>query len=202
MVNNLARAIELVNAVQRLLRRGSLLRGNASILVATSGGQDSACLTALVFQFANQWRWPVGTISCNHLWQNDSLYALFHVLRTSFWTEQQTFFATAPRDVGSEARARGWRYNTVCRVARLYGYQTVCTGQTGSDRVETALFNSFRGSGARGASSLTWNRLFAVTYPERLYLSSFTGTSPCQRLLLFTDQQGTKNCDAGQGSHD
>lgn len=156
------------------------------MLLATSGGQDSACLTAIVSQLLDQWRWNIGAISCNHLWQEDSLYALFHVARVSFWAEQKVFFATAPREVGSEARARGWRYNTIYRIARLYGYEAFCTGQTGSDRVETALFNSFRGSGARGLSPLAWNRFFVASYPERLYLSGFLGTSPCQRLLLFS----------------
>ena len=185
MQNDLARTIELVNGVQGLLLRRSVLKGKMSLLLATSGGQDSACLTAIVFQLVNQWKWQVGVVSCNHLWQQDSFYALFHVARVGFWTDQQAFFAIAPREIGNEARARSWRYNTTYRIARLYGYSTVCTGQTGSDRVETTLINLFRGSGARGLSSLPWNRLFVASFPERLYLSSFIGTIPCQQLLLF-----------------
>jgi tRNA(Ile)-lysidine synthase TilS/MesJ len=185
MGNDLGRAIELVNAVRALLLRRSVLRSKTAILVATSGGQDSTCLTAIIAQLLDQWSWPVGGVSCNHLWQRDSFYAVFHVSKVSFWMRRRLFCAIPPREIGSEARARGWRYNLICRVAQLYGYQAVCTGQTGSDRVETALFNSFRGSGSRGLSALSWNRFLVVPYPKRLYLSSFIGTTPGQQAFLF-----------------
>ena len=183
MTNNRERSVELVNCIRILLRERCSLTSQISVLLSVSAGQDSVCLLAIMAQMQGQWQNRVGTVSCNHLWQEDSFYSLFHVSRVCLLLNQSFYFVPVVlRDTGSnEGAARIWRHNMVQRIAGFYQYRAVWTGHTGSDRIETLLFNLMRGSGKRGLSSLHWSRFLAPCYPEMCYLSNFDGTSSTQK---------------------
>ena len=101
------------------------------------------------------------------------------------------FVSVVLRDTSSnESAARTWRHNMVQRVAGFYQYRAVWTGHTGSDRIETLLFNLMRGSGKRGLSSLHWSRFLTPCYPEMCHLSNFDGTSSTQKKRFFPLQRG------------
>jgi tRNA(Ile)-lysidine synthase len=144
-------------------------------------------LLAIMAQMQLQWQSRVGTVSCNHLWQDDSFYSLFHVSKVCLLLNQSFYFVPVVlRDTGSnEGTARIWRHNTVQRVASFYQYRAIWTGHTGSDRVETLLFNLMRGSGKRGLSSLHWSRFLTPCYPEMCHLSNFDGASSAQKKRFF-----------------
>ena len=193
MTNNRKKSVELVNCIRALLRERCSLTSEISVLLSISAGQDSVCLLAIMAQMQAQWQSRVGTVSCNHLWQEDSFYSLFNVSRVCFLLNQSFYFVPVVlRDTGSnEGVARIWRHNTVQRVAGFYQYHAIWTGHTGSDRVETLLFNLMRGSGKRGLSSLHWSRFLTPCYPEMCHLSNFDGTSSTQRKRFFSLQRGT-----------
>lgn len=192
MTNNRERSIELVNCIRVLLRERCSLTSQISILLSVSAGQDSVCLLAIMEQMQAQQQSYVGTISCNHLWQEDSFYSLFHVSRVCLLLNQSFYFVSVVlRDTSSnESAARTWRHNMVQRVAGFYQYRAVWTGHTGSDRIETLLFNLMRGSGKRGLSSLHWSRFLTPCYPEMCHLSNFDGTSSTQKKRFFPLQRG------------
>lgn len=183
MTSDLRRSIELVNSVGFLLRKRGSLASQTSALIAISGGQDSMCLAGAMTQIQKQWRARIGVVACNHLWQEDSFYSVFHVARVSFLLRQSFCFAPVVcKGVHcNEGEARIWRHNIVQRLASFYQYHGVCTGHTGSDRIETLLFNLMRGSGKRGLSSLCWSRFLTASYPNIWHLSIFDGTAIIQR---------------------
>ena len=192
MTNNRERSVELVNCISVLLRERCSLTSHISVLLSVSAGQDSVCLLAIITQIQAQQQSCVGTVSCNHLWQEDSFYSLFHVSRICLLLNQSFYFVPAVlRGTGSnESAARIWRHNTVQRIAGFYQYRAVWTGHTGSDRTETLLFNLMRGSGKRGLSSLHWSRFLTPCYPEMCHLSNFDGTSSTQRKRFLPLQGG------------
>ena len=187
MTNNRERSVELINCITVLLRERCFLTSQISVLLSVSAGQDSVCLLAIMAQMQLQWQTRVGTVSCNHLWQDDSFYSLFHVSRVCLLLNQPFYFVPVVlRDTGSnEGAARIWRHNMVQRVAGFYQYRAVWTGHTGSDRIETLLFNLMRGSGKRGLSSLHWSRLLTPCYPKMCHLSNFDGTSSTRNKRFF-----------------
>jgi tRNA(Ile)-lysidine synthetase-like protein len=183
MTNNLAKSVELVNFVERFVREKRSFSAQTSILLAVSGGQDSTCLTAIMAQLQSQWGIRLGTISCNHLWQEDSFYSSFHVARVCFLLKQSFSFLPAARNftLSNEGEARVWRQNNTRRVASFYQYPAISTGHTGSDRVETMLFNLIRGCGKRGLSSLYWSRFITTCSPDLCYLSNFDSSGVPQK---------------------
>ena len=179
MTNNLAKSVELVNSVGMLVREKRTFSSQISLLLSTSGGQDSTCLTAIIAQLQRQWGNRLGIVACNHLWQEDSFYSSFHIARICFLLKQSFCFVPTSHQPTSnnEGKARVWRQNSVQRLASFYQYPAICTGHTSSDRVETMLFNLMRGSGKKGLSSLCWSRFVKASYPELCYLSNFNGTA-------------------------
>ena len=166
-----------------LVRKKRTFSSQISLLLSTSGGQDSACLTAIMAQLQRQWGNRLGTVACNHLWQDDSFYSSFHIARVCFLLKQSFCFVPISHQptLNNEGKARVWRQNTIQRLAFFYQYPAICTGHTSSDRVETMLFNLIRGSGKKGLSSLYWSRFLKASYPELCYLSNFNGTAPDQK---------------------
>lgn len=185
MEKDLEKSIELVNEVRSILKRKNALTSNRATMLAISGGQDSVCLITILAQMHKQWRFPFGIMSCNHLWQQDSFYSMAHVCRFAFLVGQPFYFVSAPFNVFNEANARNWRYTSMQRIGSLYHFLSICTGHTASDRIETIIFNFFRGSGTRGLSSLGWNRFFANRYPNWYHCSNFEGTAFSQSSAFF-----------------
>lgn len=193
MTNNRKKSVELVNYIGALLRERCSLTSQISALLSISAGQDSVCLLAIMAQMQTQWQSRVGTVSCNHLWQEDSFYSLFHVSRVCLLLNQSFYFVPVVlTDTGNnEGEARIWRHNIVQRVAGFYQYRIIWTGHTGSDRIETLLFNLIRGSGKKGLSSLYWSRFLTPCYPNMCYLSNFDATFLAQRKrFLFLEETG------------
>ena len=149
----------LVNKVEELLQK-EIVKPNQTLLLMTSGGQDSICLLLIFLQFQNKWNFNLGLIWCNHLWQSKSFYSTKHLFKIAHLLHLPIYYTLPLFPISNERLARNWRYSSTYKIAQFHQYNIVVTGHTGSDRVETMVFNLVRGSGGIGLCSLNEKRMF------------------------------------------
>nr|YP_009106454.1 hypothetical chloroplast RF62 [Geminella minor]AIT95302.1 hypothetical chloroplast RF62 [Geminella minor] len=146
--------ILVINNINKILIEDNLLYFNENLLIGFSGGQDSFCLFLIFYQLKNQWSCKLNFIYCNHLWQIESFYIEKNNFKF-FYLFKLDFLVTIPsKKILNEEKARKWRFICFKRIKYFYQYTTIITGHTGSDRLETLLFNFFRGSSPEGLLSL------------------------------------------------
>ena len=156
MTSRKRKALDLVKSVNKKLINENIINPNQSLLLAVSGGQDSICLLLLVSQMKDQWRWKVTVLHCNHLWAKDSLIAHSFVFKTVFLFGIPALTGFTLRQVATEQKARDWRLATFQHINLFYNFNRALTGHSSSDRLETGLFNLFRGCGLKGVSGSSW----------------------------------------------
>lgn len=93
----------------------------------------------------------------------------------------------------SEVEARNWRHITTERGSTFYDSKQCVYGHTGSDRVETILFNLVRGSGSRGVACLPWKREHSHFCYNKFYPSykQVIKNTHLRRCHTFTEKQNT-----------
>ena len=153
------KTVELVNFLQHLVNEKKLLISNQSIVLAVSGGQDSICLFFIFLQLKTQWSWDFSLLYCNHLWQKDSFYTMSHLFKLAYLLNVRLFLTITLQKISTEQKARNWRFLTFQRITQFYLLNGIVTGHSKSDRIETGLFNIFRGSGTKGVTSLDWTKV-------------------------------------------
>jgi tRNA(Ile)-lysidine synthetase-like protein len=153
------KTIELVNFLHHLINKKKLLKPNQSMVLAISGGQDSISLFFIFLQLKNQWNWNLSIIYCNHLWQKDSFYTMSHLFKLAYLLNIPIYLAVTLQKIFTEQKARNWRSLTFQRMTGFYFFSIIVLGHSKSDRVETGLFNLFRGSSTKGVSSLNWTKI-------------------------------------------
>nr|YP_009367593.1 hypothetical chloroplast RF62 [Pseudocharacium americanum]YP_009367682.1 tRNA(Ile)-lysidine synthetase [Ignatius tetrasporus]ARK14623.1 hypothetical chloroplast RF62 [Pseudocharacium americanum]ARK14712.1 tRNA(Ile)-lysidine synthetase [Ignatius tetrasporus] len=163
-----SRFLDYLISVNDWISKKHLLKTNQKILLAFSGGQDSIVLFFIIIQLKKQWNWTVNLIWCNHLWQKDSLYLMFHILKVNLIFYTKTFCFINIRSIFSENKARKWRYQIFIRAAYYYNLTTILTGHTLTDKIETLIFNLTRGCGIDGFYSL--NKLSFITINKYKYI--------------------------------
>lgn len=180
--------------LSRTIREQSLFRPGEKILVAVSGGQDSVCLLHMLEGLREQWGWGLGVVHCDHKWSSSSRKQGGHVaqIATSLGVKYYQAVTTSP--VPGEGLARTWRYGVLQRIALRHGYTAIVTAHTASDRVETLLYNLFRGSGLHGLQSLTWKRILSpsVSLSRR---AAFTPTGIVSGIATLED--GIRELEGG-----
>ncbi|KAL3684895.1 hypothetical protein R1sor_002917 [Riccia sorocarpa] len=149
---------QLVKRLGQAITERQLMRPKQRILVAVSGGQDSVCLLHLMVKLRETWDWSIGVVNCDHQWSASSRQASALVAQLAQSMDLDYYQSVSTRSVLGEGVARTWRYGVLQRVALTHGYEVIVTAHTASDRVETLLYNLFRGSGISGLQSLTWKR--------------------------------------------
>ena len=156
------KSLDLINFVEKSIKQKNLFKPNQALLITVSGGQDSICLLLIFFQLKNQWNWKLKILYCNHLWQKDSFYSLFHLFKVTFFFKIPFCFGITLEKIFSEQKARNWRYFLFERVNGFYNYHYILTGHSASDRIETGLFKIFKGSSPKGISFFDWTKSFSI----------------------------------------
>lgn len=156
------KSLDLINFVEKSIRQKNLFKPNQALLLTVSGGQDSICLLLIFFQLKNQWNWKLKILYCNHLWQKDSFYSLFHLFKVTFFLKIPFCFGITLEKIFSEQKARNWRFFLFERVNGFYNYHYILTGHSASDRIETGFFKIFKGSSPKGISFFDWTKSFSI----------------------------------------
>lgn len=147
--------------LSKTIRDQSLFRPGEKLLIAVSGGQDSVCLLRLLANLRELWNWELGIAHCDHQWSSSSQQQGSHVAQIAASLGVKYYQAATTSPVNGESLARTWRYGILQRIALRHGYTSIVTAHTASDRVETLLYNLFRGSGLHGLQSLRWKRMLS-----------------------------------------
>ncbi len=131
------------------------------VLVALSGGPDSAALAAAVAAEAPRTRWRAGAVVVDHGLQlgSDQVAAAAASLARGLGLDpvvvQRVEVPGGPGRGGPEAAAREARYRALAAAADRLGAAAVLLGHTLDDQAETVLLGLARGSGARSLAGMS-----------------------------------------------
>ncbi len=179
------KTIELVNFLHHILNKKKLLKSNQSMVLAISGGQDSISLFFIFLQLKDQWNWKLSIIYCNHLWQKDSFYTMLHLFKLAYLLNIPIYLTVTLQNIFTEQKARNWRSLTFQRITGFYLFSLIVLGHSKSDRVETGLFNLFRGSSTKGVSSLNWTKVVLKDCFFKLSKTQLNQTSYLNKNIIF-----------------
>ncbi len=180
--------MNVLRHVQAFLRQSQVLPPATRVLVAVSGGQDSLCLCDVLHRLRPRWGWQLGIAHCDHGWRADSRDNARSIQNMAEHYGYPYHGVAAEHLPQNEATARQWRYQALTKIAEQYNYQIITTGHTASDRVETFLFNLWRGSGLAGVVSLSPDR--ALTGGVRLVRPLWRITRPAT--AAYCQEQGLR----------
>lgn len=155
--------INLVNKINTIFQKNTLIKPNYSILISISGGQDSICVFFIFLHLKRQWKWSFGIIYNNHLWQKNAFFTNNLVIELAYIFQIPVYCMVAPNKIFNENKSRYWRYNTFYRISFFYNYKLISTGHTSSDKIENILFQLTRGTSGKSLTSLNLNKYFLFT---------------------------------------
>lgn len=151
--------------------------------VAFSGGVDSTSLLSLMCELRKQFDFELTALHANHQLNPHSTDWEFHCQQVCGSLDVPLISCSLNLASSSEESARSARYNwfsdTIKKGAILL------TGHHRQDRVETLLFNLFRGAGSQGLSSMRSKRPFngSVLMRPLVYAAR-------EDLISYVNQQG------------
>jgi tRNA(Ile)-lysidine synthase len=154
-----------VRKVAHAMRRRCGVRRDTRLVLAVSGGPDSAALTAAVAALAPRRGWnlvPTVAHVQHHLRHNgeadrdaDFVAALARRYRMPMRRADLDL-----SDCGGnlEAEARHHRYAALARIAAEVGADLVATAHHADDQLETLLMRLLRGASVKGLAAMAWRR--------------------------------------------
>jgi len=148
--------------VRDYIQEHNLLVGQKRLLVAVSGGQDSAALLCMLVSLQEELDITLHVAHLDHRLrgvesENDARYVsqLASQLGVPVTVEQCDVLAYQTKQrISLEEAARELRYNFLARVAGSIGADLVAVGHTKDDNIETILMHLIRGTGIQGLQGL------------------------------------------------
>jgi tRNA(Ile)-lysidine synthase len=140
-------------------RKLQLPTGDASIVIAVSGGADSMSLLAAISDLTKRKKLGVRVIVAHfnhHLRgvESDDDETFVGRMAESYGFELEIGTGKLSRKGNLEQNARDARYRFLTDVAKQHGAGVVLTGHTLNDQAETLLINLIRGSGPEGLAGM------------------------------------------------
>jgi tRNA(Ile)-lysidine synthase len=154
--------MSLSRSVHDTIQRHALVRRNARVLVAVSGGSDSVALLLLLRELEQVGELTVvGVAHLNHGLRPDAgrdeqfCRALADEIGVAFRSEIVDVRAQAEASrISIEDAGRRARYEFFERIADELNADTIATGHTKDDQAETFLLRLLRGAGPRGLAGI------------------------------------------------
>ena len=156
---------ELLDRIQRTIRRHRLFASRARLIVAVSGGADSVALLHLLARLRTAWRLTLHVAHLDHGLRPDASRDAAFV--QSLADRSQLPVTMERRDVAAECRRAGWsledgarriRYQFLAEVARHQSASCVALAHTADDQAETVLMRLVRGTGLLGLGAMPSKR--------------------------------------------
>jgi len=146
----------------KFIQENNLIQNNDKILVAFSGGADSAFLLSFLKSFSELLKIKICAVHINHNLRGKEAVADQEFCR-SFCRNIQVDFYTETVDVKSfaaqnktsvEEAARELRYKVLQKIAQKQNCSKVATAHNIGDNSETMLFNFLKGTGIAGLKGI------------------------------------------------
>lgn len=158
----------IVARVRRSILERALLSRGERVLVACSGGPDSAALLHVLHRLAPSLGFELQAASVDHGLRPESAreVALAGELAHSLGVPFTPLSIEVPREGASlQAKARAARYAALLEQMKRIGAGALAVGHTRDDQAETVLARAIRGSGVLGLSGIEPRREDGVVRP-------------------------------------
>jgi tRNA(Ile)-lysidine synthase len=156
---------EIIEKVGETIRDHRLLKRGDSVLVALSGGPDSAALLHFLNGLKARYRISLAAAHLDHGIRRESASErefcrrLCRRLKVRSHSKKVNVPALSKKTgLSLEEAGRQARYDYFDSLCQRFGYSKVATGHTADDSVETIIFNMTRGSGLRGIAGIPAKR--------------------------------------------
>lgn len=159
---------KLVTEINTILQENLIIYPTQNLLCTVSSGQDSIFLFFVFLHLKNQWNLNLGLVYCHHFWQKTNFFSFRQIWKIAFLFDLPCFIPLTERKLSTENQARNWRQKSLERVTLLQNSSEIALGHTGSDKLETALWNLIRGSSPNGLNS---NQ--KMTLSKRTFVQNF-----------------------------
>jgi tRNA(Ile)-lysidine synthase len=151
----------ILNKIKKTIRKFNLIQNGDRVLIAFSGGVDSSCLLALLWELRKEWALKLALAHFNHKLrqraEEDERFvrkvAREYTLPVFVGREDIRSYAKN-KSLNLEEAARELRYAFLKKTAKKWGASKIATGHTMTDQAETFLMRLLRGSGARGLGGI------------------------------------------------
>ena len=157
----------LLARVRRTLRERALIERGQRVLVACSGGPDSAALLVVLAQLSRSLDITLEAASVDHGLRADASadVALAAAQAAALGVPFHALTVKVRRAPSLQAAARGARYAALLTLARKLGAARVAVGHTRDDQAETVLLRLLRGASVLGLSGIAPRRQDGVIRP-------------------------------------
>lgn len=124
-------------------------------LIAVSFGQDSISLLFILFYIQQTLKHSIHLLHCNHFYQTNNFYILREGFKISYLVNSNLIVSCPINTLQTETKQRLWRHRIFKRTVNLVKLNSIYLGHTKTDKIETILFNLFRGSNLTNLSNFT-----------------------------------------------
>ena len=144
--------------MEEAIERDGVIRKGERVLVACSGGPDSAGLAAMLASIAKPMELTITLAHVNHglrhsAWQDEAV-----ALRIGAALNLPVKVAALKMCGAGEAALREARYGALATLAEQAGASVVATAHNAEDQTETVLLALFRGTGTAGLAGMPARR--------------------------------------------
>lgn len=183
----------LIEKVEETIQRESLLEQGESVLVALSGGPDSACLLNVLNGLKKKYSLKLYAFHLNHQIRGidahkDALYSL--KLAQGMNVPCFTLSLDVPQlskeeKTTMEEEARNQRYKAMLGLIKRLGINKIAVAHNLDDQAETVLMRIIRGTGLNGLKGMEYKRddiirpLMDVDKKQILNYCNSNNLSPC-----------------------
>ncbi|MEZ5358146.1 MAG: tRNA lysidine(34) synthetase TilS [Candidatus Zixiibacteriota bacterium] len=150
---------DIEKRIRETIESYDLIHDGDRVLIGLSGGPDSVALLLQLVNLRKSYRLTLGAVYVNHQLRPRAAkkeeafcWEICNKHGFEFFTRTVDIPSLAKKDkTGIEACARTYRYTALEDVAAKWNADAIALGHHRDDRVETILFNLFRGAGRTGA---------------------------------------------------